>query len=64
MTDRMFDYKDGEAFYKSYYGHLQTGSFKVTAGDKVIHSQEYEKVDNSDGLRFSSRLLVPLRVKF
>lgn len=35
MTDRMFDYKDGEAFYKTYYGHLQTGSFKVTAGQKV-----------------------------
>lgn len=35
MTDRMFDYKDGEAYYKSYYGHLQTGSFKVTAGQKV-----------------------------
>ena len=35
MTDRMFDYKDSEAYYKTYYGHLQTGSFKVTAGQKV-----------------------------
>ena len=35
MTDRMFDYKDTQAYAKTYYGHLQTGSFKVTAGQKV-----------------------------
>ena len=35
MTDKAFEYKDGEAYFKTYYGHLQTGSFKVTAGQKV-----------------------------
>lgn len=35
LTNRDFDYKDSTCFFKTYYGHLKTGSFKVTAGTKV-----------------------------
>lgn len=55
MTDRTFDYKDGEAFYKTYYGHLQTGSFKVTAGDKVKCGQVIALSGNT-GMSFGNHL--------
>ena len=55
MTDRMFDYKDGEAYYKTYYGHLQTGSFKVTAGHKV-KCGDVIALSGNTGMSFGSHL--------
>ena len=60
MTDKAFDYKDGEAFYKSYYGHLQTGSFKVTAGDKVKVGQVIALSGNT-GMSFGAHLHMGLK---
>lgn len=47
MTDTMFDYLDGQAYYKSLYGHLKTGTFKVTAGTKVKVGQVIALADNT-----------------
>lgn len=55
MTNEMFDYKDGQAFYKTFYGHLQTGSFKVTAGDKVKCGQVLALSGNT-GMSFGGHL--------
>lgn len=55
MTDRMFDYKDSEAYYKTYYGHLQTGSFKVTAGQKV-KTGDVIALSGNTGMSFGSHL--------
>ena len=55
MTDRMFDYKDGEAYFKTYYGHLQTGSFKVTAGQKV-RCGDVIALSGNTGMSFGSHL--------
>lgn len=55
MTDRMFDYKDGEAYFKTYYGHLQTGSFKVTAGQKV-KCGDVIALSGNTGMSFGSHL--------
>lgn len=61
MTDRMFDYKDGEAYYKTYYGHLQTGSFKVTAGQKV-KTGDVIALSGNTGMSFGSHLHQGLKV--
>jgi len=60
MTDRMFDYKDGEAFAKTYYGHLQTGSFKVTAGTKVKCGDVIACAGNT-GMSFGAHLHMGLK---
>jgi hypothetical protein len=60
MTDKMFDYKDGEAFYKTYYGHLQTGSFKVTAGQKVKCGDVIACAGNT-GMSFGAHLHMGLK---
>lgn len=60
MTDRMFDYKDGEAYYKTYYGHLQTGSFKVTAGQKV-KCGDVIALSGNTGMSFGAHLHMGLK---
>lgn len=60
MTDRMFDYKDGEAYYKTYYGHLQSGSFKVTAGQKVKCGDVIACAGNT-GMSFGAHLHMGLK---
>lgn len=47
MTDKMYEYKNGETYFKTFYGHLKTGSFKVTAGDKVKQGQVIALSNNS-----------------
>ena len=60
MTDRAFDYKDSEAYFKTYYGHLQTGSFKVTAGQKVKCGDVIALSGNS-GMSFGAHLHMGLK---
>lgn len=60
MTDRAFDYKDGEAYFKTYYGHLQTGSFKVTAGTKVKCGDVIACAGNT-GMSFGAHLHMGLK---
>ena len=47
MTDTPFEYGDGVAHFKTLYGHLKTGTFKVTAGTKVTAGQEIAQADNT-----------------
>jgi len=47
MTDTMFEYGEGQAYFKTLYGHLKTGTFKVTAGDKVKAGQVIALADNT-----------------
>ena len=47
MTDTTFEYGDGEAYFKTLYGHLKTGTFKVTAGTKVKAGQVIALADNT-----------------
>ena len=47
MTDEQFEYKDGQAYFKTLYGHLKTGTLKVTAGDKVKVGQVIALADNT-----------------
>jgi hypothetical protein len=47
MTDTPFEYGDGEAYFKTLYGHLKTGTFKVTAGQKVKTGQIIAHADNT-----------------
>lgn len=60
MTDKAFDYKDGEAYFKTYYGHLQTGSFKVTAGTKVKCGDVIACAGNT-GMSFGAHLHMGLK---
>ena len=46
-TDEPFDYLNGQAYYKTLYGHLKTGTYKVTAGDKVVAGQIIAQADNT-----------------
>lgn len=54
-TDTMFDYLDGQSYFKTFYGHLQTGSFKVTAGTKVKCGQQIASAGNT-GMSFGAHL--------
>ncbi len=54
-TDEMFDYKDGQAYFKTLYGHLKTGTYKVTAGQKVKAGQVIALADNT-GMSTGSHL--------
>lgn len=47
MTEQMFDYKDGQAYYKTLYGHLKTGTYKVTANQKVKAGDLIALADNT-----------------
>lgn len=60
MTDKAFEYKDGEAYFKTYYGHLQTGSFKVTAGSKVKCGDVIACAGNT-GMSFGAHLHMGLK---
>ncbi len=60
MTDRAFDYKDSEAYFKTYYGHLQTGSFKVTAGQKV-KCGDVIALSGNTGMSFGAHLHMGLK---
>ena len=46
-TDEQFAYKDGQAFFKTLYGHLKTGSIVVTAGQKVKAGDKIAEADNT-----------------
>lgn len=46
-TETQFDYKDGESFFKTIYCHLQKGSFKVKASDKVKTGDILALADNT-----------------
>ena len=46
-TDTQFDYLNGQSFYKTLYGHLKTGTYLVTAGDKVKVGQQLAQADNT-----------------
>lgn len=54
-TDDMFDYSEGQSYFKTLYGHLQTGSFKVTAGTKVKCGQQIASAGNT-GMSFGAHL--------
>lgn len=55
LTNEKFDYKDGQAYYKSLYGHIKTGTYKVTAGTKVKKGQLLALADNT-GMSTGSHL--------
>jgi murein DD-endopeptidase MepM/ murein hydrolase activator NlpD len=46
-TLEQFEYGTGQAFYKTLYGHLQKGSIRVKAGDKVKAGQFIAQADNT-----------------
>ena len=54
-TDSQFDYLEGQSFFKTLYGHLETGSFKVTAGTKVKVGQVIALSGNT-GMSFGAHL--------
>lgn len=58
-TLQQFDYapdkEDGQSYYKTLYGHLNKGSFKVKAGDIVRVGQQIAEADNT-GLSTGSHL--------
>lgn len=54
-TDTTFDYLEGQSYFKTFYGHLQTGSFKVTAGTKVKVGQQIASSGNT-GMSFGAHL--------
>lgn len=63
LTDEPYDYLDGQAYYKTLYGHLKTGTYQVTAGDKVVCGQIIAQADNT-GASLGSHLhfgLKPVR---
>lgn len=47
MTHEKFDYLDGQAYYKTLYGHLKTRTFQVTAGQNVTKGQILALADNT-----------------
>lgn len=55
MTDSTFDYNGTQSYFKSLYCHLKTGTYKVTAGDKVKVGQVIALADNS-GMSTGSHL--------
>jgi len=61
MTDKTFDYIDGQAYFKTYYGHLKTGTFKVTCGTKVKTGDVIAHADNT-GMSSGSHLHMGLKV--
>jgi len=46
-TNESFEYKDGETYYKTIYWHLQKGSIRVKAGDKVKAGDLIALADNT-----------------
>ncbi len=46
-TDEMFDYLNGQAYFKTLYGHLKTGTICVHAGEKVKVGQQIAQADNT-----------------
>lgn len=46
-TDETFDYGNGQAYFKTLYCHLKTGTYKVTAGQKVKAGQVIALADNT-----------------
>lgn len=54
-TDEKFDYLSSQSFYKTLYGHLKTGTYKVTAGTKVKAGDLLAQADNT-GLSTGSHL--------
>lgn len=54
-TNEQFDYLNGQAYYKTLYGHLKTGTYQVTAGQSVTRGQILALADNT-GLSTGSHL--------
>lgn len=46
-TDEQFDYLDGQAYFKTLYGHLKTGTICVHASEKVKAGQVIAQADNT-----------------
>jgi len=46
-TDTQFDYLDGQAYYKTLYGHLKTGTICVHAGQQVKVGDKIAEADNT-----------------
>lgn len=46
-TTQQFDYKDGQAYYKTIYWHLKKGGIRVTAGQKVRTGEVIALADNT-----------------
>lgn len=59
-TDREFDYLDGQSYFKTFYGHLQTGGFKVKLNDKVKVGQVIALSGNT-GMSFGGHLHMGLK---
>lgn len=47
MTENYFEYKEKPVFFKTLYGHLKTGTYKVTAGTKVKIGDIVALADNT-----------------
>lgn len=46
-TNEQFDYLDKQSYYKTLYGHLKTGTYLVTAGQKVTRGMVMALADNT-----------------
>ena len=46
-TTEQFEYLSGKSYYKTLYGHLKTGTFKVTAGQIVKAGDKLAEADNT-----------------
>lgn len=62
-TIEEFEYKDGQAFYKTIYWHLKKNSFKVKPGDIVKAGQVIALADNT-GMSTGSHLHFGLKPMF
>lgn len=47
MTDETHEYEGKQAYFKTLYAHLKTGTYKVTAGTKVKQGQVIAEADNT-----------------
>lgn len=59
-TDKEYDYLEGSSYFKTFYGHLQTGSYKVTAGTQVKCGQIIACAGNT-GMSFGAHLHMGLK---
>lgn len=46
-TNEQYDYQEGQSYFKTMYGHLKTGSIKVTVTQKVRKGEQIAEADNT-----------------